>query len=65
MALRGLFLGVPAPGFLSLFLVVPAPNLREIPLHVDALRLHLDHPGVLEHSPGAGSTRRLLLETAK
>lgn len=44
-------------------LIFPAPHEGEIFHHVDTLRAHLDHPGVLHHLPRARPAVWLLLQT--
>lgn len=51
-----------AYSFLWWDLVLPVPYLFEEMSHVDLLGFHLDHPWVLKHAPGCGSTRTFFLK---
>lgn len=44
-------------------LVLPVPHLLEEVCHVDFLRLHLHHPGMLKHAPWCCSSGTFFLET--
>jgi hypothetical protein len=46
-------------------LLFPGPDRGQEVCHVDPLAAHLDHPGVLEHSPGRGAAGGFFLETIK
>lgn len=43
--------------------IFPVPYLFQERRHADLLGLHLDHPGMFEHSPRRRPSRRLLLQT--
>ena len=44
-------------------LVLPVPYCSQELHHIDSLRPHLDHPGMLVHPPGCGAAAAFFLET--
>jgi hypothetical protein len=45
--------------------ILPIPNGLQELHHVDTFALHLDHPRVIEHTPGCCTTVGLLFEAVE
>jgi hypothetical protein len=46
-------------------LITPIPNLLHELSHIHFLVLHIYHPGMFQHPPRSGSSRRFFLKTAQ
>lgn len=45
--------------------IFPVPDLLKEASHIDLLSLHLNHPRMLEHSPGRSASAGLLLQASR